>query len=134
MSRPSALADARAGVNPPTTPRFFDHPTLARGDDVPPTRSHIRRTAEAYLERYPDERRSLAGLLSVLDSNDDPCSRATLPGHVICSGRPALGTGRGGRRQAVGAGQAAWALRRRSAASASSASEARASRGCSGAQ
>lgn len=48
MSRPSALADARAGRNSPTTPRSFDHPTLSRGDDVPPTRSHIRTTAEAY--------------------------------------------------------------------------------------
>ncbi|MER5370914.1 NUDIX domain-containing protein [Streptomyces sp. NPDC002722] len=50
-----------------------------------PTRSHIRTTAEAYLDRYPDEREALAGLLSVLDSIDDPCSRATLPGHVTCS-------------------------------------------------
>ncbi|RPK60014.1 putative DHNTP pyrophosphohydrolase [Streptomyces sp. ADI95-17] len=85
MSRPSALADARAGRNSPTTPRSFDHPALSRGDDVPPTRSHIRTTAEAYLDRYPDEREALTGLLSVLDSIDDPCSRATLPGHVTCS-------------------------------------------------
>ena len=57
----------------------------SRGDDVPPARSHIRATAEAYLARHPHERESLAGLPALLDGGDDPCDRATLPGHVTCS-------------------------------------------------
>ncbi|MFI1436357.1 NUDIX hydrolase [Streptomyces lydicus] len=52
---------------------------------MPLARSHIRETAEAYLARHPDERESLAGLLSLLDGAADPASRATLPGHVTCS-------------------------------------------------
>ncbi|MGW1900301.1 NUDIX domain-containing protein [Streptomyces hirsutus] len=64
---------------------FLDRPTHSRGDDVPPTRSHIRATTEGYLARYPEEREVLAGLLSVLDGAANPSSRATLPGHVTCS-------------------------------------------------
>ncbi|MFF8902869.1 NUDIX domain-containing protein [Streptomyces lydicus] len=52
---------------------------------MPLARSHIRETAEAYLARHPDERESLAGLLSLLDGAADPAGRATLPGHVTCS-------------------------------------------------
>ncbi|MFB8206422.1 NUDIX domain-containing protein [Streptomyces sp. NPDC056010] len=52
---------------------------------MPLTRSHIRRTTEAYLVRHPHERESLAGLLSLLDGPDDPADRATLPAHVTCS-------------------------------------------------
>ncbi|MFJ3212772.1 NUDIX hydrolase [Streptomyces flaveolus] len=52
---------------------------------MPLTRSHIRKTAEAYLARHPHERESLAGLLALLDGTDDPADRATLPGHVTCS-------------------------------------------------
>ena len=52
---------------------------------MPPTRSHIRVTVEAYLARHAHERKTLTGLLSVLDGADDPTSRATLPGHVTCS-------------------------------------------------
>ncbi|MFG3589454.1 NUDIX domain-containing protein [Streptomyces sp. NPDC047990] len=49
------------------------------------TRSHIRTAAKAYLARHPHERESLAGLMSLLGSADDPADRATLPGHVTCS-------------------------------------------------
>ncbi|MFF2205223.1 NUDIX domain-containing protein [Streptomyces sp. NPDC058145] len=52
---------------------------------MPLPRSHIRRTAEAYLTRHPHERDCLAGLMSLLDGADDPADRATLPGHVTCS-------------------------------------------------
>ncbi|WP_329453372.1 NUDIX domain-containing protein (plasmid) [Streptomyces sp. NBC_01724] len=52
---------------------------------MPPTRSHIRATVEAYLARHPHEREALAGLPAVLDGTGDPSSRATLPGHVTCS-------------------------------------------------
>ncbi|MFF9352070.1 hypothetical protein [Streptomyces sp. NPDC014734] len=83
MSRPGARADARAGVNSSTTPRFFDHPAPSRGDDAPPARSRVRATAEAYPARGPEERGALVGLPSVLDS-DNPCSRAAPPGHITC--------------------------------------------------
>ncbi|MFH7340489.1 NUDIX domain-containing protein [Streptomyces sp. KHY 26] len=52
---------------------------------MPPTRSHIRTTTEAYLDRHPDERDALAGLLALLDGPDEPTSRATLPSHITCS-------------------------------------------------
>ncbi|WP_073763783.1 NUDIX domain-containing protein [Streptomyces sp. CB02923] len=52
---------------------------------MPPTRSHIRATVEAYLARHPDERAALAGLLSVVDGSDDPYHRSTMPCHVTCS-------------------------------------------------
>ncbi|MFG2129695.1 NUDIX hydrolase [Streptomyces sp. NPDC048751] len=52
---------------------------------MPLTCSHIRATAEAYLARHPNERESLAGLLSLLEGADAPASRATLLGHVTCS-------------------------------------------------
>ncbi|UNS99705.1 NUDIX domain-containing protein [Streptomyces tubbatahanensis] len=51
---------------------------------MPPSRSHIRTTVEAYLERHPDERYALTALLTALDRPADPTSRATLPGHVTC--------------------------------------------------
>ncbi|MFB6673091.1 NUDIX domain-containing protein [Streptomyces sp. NPDC056390] len=52
---------------------------------MPPTRSHIRATAEAYLARHPHEGEALAGLPALLDGADDPCHRATWPAHVTCS-------------------------------------------------
>ncbi|OIJ90442.1 NUDIX domain-containing protein [Streptomyces colonosanans] len=52
---------------------------------MPPTRTHIRSTVEAYLARHPHERTALAGLSAVLDGPGDPCSRTALPGHVTCS-------------------------------------------------
>ncbi|MFF9060822.1 NUDIX domain-containing protein [Streptomyces sp. NPDC014882] len=52
---------------------------------MPLSRSHIRTTAEAYLARHPHEQDSLAGLLSLLEADDHPADRATLPGHVTCS-------------------------------------------------
>ncbi|MEU2740654.1 hypothetical protein ABZ656_36255 [Streptomyces sp. NPDC007095] len=52
---------------------------------MPPTRSHIRQAVNAYLDRHPQERDALAGLLAALDGPADPCSRATLPGHITCS-------------------------------------------------
>ncbi|TGB08721.1 NUDIX hydrolase [Streptomyces sp. MZ04] len=52
---------------------------------MPLTRSDIRRTAEKYLARHPEERAALAGLMTLLDGADDPADRATLPGHVTCS-------------------------------------------------
>lgn len=70
----------------PTATHSFDRHTPLRGDDVPPTRSHIRTTLEAYLGRHPHEREALAGLLAALDRPDEPTNRATLPGHITCSG------------------------------------------------
>jgi 8-oxo-dGTP pyrophosphatase MutT (NUDIX family) len=67
---------------PPNTHALFYN---SRGDDVPPSRSHIRATVEAYLGRHAEERAALTGLLAVLDGPGDPSSRATLPGHVTCS-------------------------------------------------
>ncbi|WP_079148054.1 NUDIX hydrolase [Streptomyces agglomeratus] len=52
---------------------------------MPPSRSHIRATIEAYLGRHAEEREALDGLLAVLDGNGEPSSRATLPHHVTCS-------------------------------------------------
>ncbi|GAX57850.1 NUDIX hydrolase [Streptomyces olivochromogenes] len=52
---------------------------------MPPTRSHIRQAVDAYLDRHPQERDALDGLLAALDGPADPCSRATLPGHITCS-------------------------------------------------
>ncbi|MGC4979445.1 NUDIX domain-containing protein [Streptomyces sp. DT193] len=52
---------------------------------MPPTRSHIRATIEAYLGRHAEEREALDGLPTVIDGTGDPSSRATLPGHVTCS-------------------------------------------------
>ncbi|MGW2689801.1 hypothetical protein ACWC6I_42445 [Streptomyces sp. NPDC001414] len=52
---------------------------------MPLSRSHIRRAAEAYLARHPHERGSLAGLLSLLEGDDHPADRSTLPGHVTYS-------------------------------------------------
>ncbi|MBV1949095.1 MULTISPECIES: NUDIX hydrolase [unclassified Streptomyces] len=52
---------------------------------MPLSRSHIRKAAQVYLARHPHERDSLAGLLSLLEGDDHPADRATLPGHVTCS-------------------------------------------------
>ncbi|MFJ7305266.1 NUDIX domain-containing protein [Streptomyces sp. NPDC099088] len=52
---------------------------------MPPSRSHIRATVEAYLSRHAEERDNLNGLLAVLDGTGEPSSRATLPGHVTSS-------------------------------------------------
>ncbi|OIK28367.1 NUDIX domain-containing protein [Streptomyces malaysiense] len=52
---------------------------------MPPSRSHIRTTIEAYLARHPDERGALAGLLALLDGPAEPTSRSALPGHITCS-------------------------------------------------
>ncbi|MFJ9927923.1 ADP-ribose pyrophosphatase YjhB, NUDIX family [Streptomyces misionensis] len=52
---------------------------------MPPTRSHIRATTEAYLARHPRERDALSGLLALLDGPAEPTSRAALPGHITCS-------------------------------------------------
>ncbi|MEU0042939.1 NUDIX hydrolase [Streptomyces werraensis] len=52
---------------------------------MPPSLDHIRATAEAYLDRYPDERDVLTALLAALDGEDDPTSRKTFPTHVTCS-------------------------------------------------
>ncbi|WUC84034.1 NUDIX domain-containing protein [Streptomyces sp. NBC_00536] len=52
---------------------------------MPPSHTHIRKTAEAYLSHHPAERDALAGLLSALDQPDDATSQSTLPGHVTCS-------------------------------------------------
>ncbi|TRV80935.1 NUDIX domain-containing protein [Streptomyces sp. 130] len=52
---------------------------------MPPSRSDIRDTIQTYLSRHAGERPSLEGLLAVLDSTEEPTSRATLPGHLTCS-------------------------------------------------
>ncbi|NIY65523.1 NUDIX hydrolase [Streptomyces malaysiensis] len=52
---------------------------------MPPSRSHIRSTIEAYLARHPGERAGLGTLLAALGRPADPTSRTTLPGHITCS-------------------------------------------------
>ncbi|MFF3691436.1 NUDIX domain-containing protein [Streptomyces sp. NPDC002187] len=51
----------------------------------PTTRSAIRRTVEAYLDRHRRERDALAGLLANLHGPAGPTSRTRLPGHITCS-------------------------------------------------
>ncbi|MFJ9411422.1 NUDIX hydrolase [Streptomyces sp. NPDC101393] len=51
---------------------------------MPPSRSLIRSTVEAYLPRHPDERSGPDALLTTLDHPADPTSRTALPGHVTC--------------------------------------------------
>ncbi|MEU6573533.1 NUDIX domain-containing protein [Streptomyces sp. NPDC046805] len=89
MSRTYAPSASSANMASAAATHSFDHPTprstLSRGDDVPPTRSHIRAATEAYLARHLHEREALAGLLALLDGGDEPTSRATLPGHITCS-------------------------------------------------
>lgn len=60
-------------------------PAESEEPSVSPTHAGIRKTVEAYLGRYPDERDALSGLLSVLDGPRDLSSRTTMPGHVTCS-------------------------------------------------
>ncbi|MEU9190136.1 NUDIX domain-containing protein [Streptomyces sp. NPDC048484] len=71
--------------DPPLPPSTYALPHNPRGDHVPPSRSHIRATVEAYLGRHAEERETLQSLLAVLDGADEPSSRTTLPGHVTCS-------------------------------------------------
>ncbi|WUS95313.1 NUDIX hydrolase [Streptomyces sp. NBC_00708] len=52
---------------------------------MPLSRSHIRATVAAYLDRHAGEREALSELLRVLDGVAEPADRATLPGHVTCS-------------------------------------------------
>lgn len=49
-----------------------------------PSRSHIHTVTMRYLDRHPEEREALSGLLLVLGGPGDPSGRATLPGHVTC--------------------------------------------------
>lgn len=82
-ARPTEAAAPRSGTPLP----FSTHspPSNLRGDRVLPSRAHIRATVEAYLSRHSEERDTLDGLLAVLDSTEEPSSRASLPGHVTCS-------------------------------------------------
>ncbi|MER5893331.1 NUDIX domain-containing protein [Streptomyces sp. NPDC001876] len=52
---------------------------------MPPSISHIRTVATAYLDRHPGERDALAGLLAALDAGAEPTNRTTLPAHITCS-------------------------------------------------
>ncbi|WP_030253027.1 NUDIX domain-containing protein [Streptomyces violens] len=52
---------------------------------MPPSRSLIRDTVEAYLVRHPNERTALTPLLKALAHPADPTSRTAFPGHVTCS-------------------------------------------------
>ncbi|MEU6011456.1 NUDIX domain-containing protein [Streptomyces sp. NPDC047453] len=85
----TAPGPERSSAGPPSgaplPPRTYFLPSNIRGDHVPPSRSHIRATVEAYLSRHAEERGALGGLLAVLDGTEGPSSRATLPGHVTCS-------------------------------------------------
>ncbi|MER5430277.1 NUDIX domain-containing protein [Streptomyces sp. NPDC002588] len=74
-------------TNPDTAlpPVPYCLPSNVRGDHVPPSRSHIRATIEAYLSRHAEERDAPEGLLAALDGTGEPSSRAPLPGHVTCS-------------------------------------------------
>ncbi|MEU8913181.1 NUDIX domain-containing protein [Streptomyces nigrescens] len=51
---------------------------------IPPSRSYIHHTTEAYLRRHPEERKGLAPLLDALSHPEDPTSRKTYPGHITC--------------------------------------------------
>ncbi|MFC5664976.1 NUDIX domain-containing protein [Kitasatospora misakiensis] len=52
---------------------------------MPVARTHIHGLVQAYLERHPGERTALAPLLALLDADQEPTSRATLPAHITCS-------------------------------------------------
>jgi 8-oxo-dGTP pyrophosphatase MutT (NUDIX family) len=52
---------------------------------MPPSLSHIRTVVTAYLDRHPDERDALVGLLAALDAGAEPTNRTTLPAHITCS-------------------------------------------------
>ncbi|MFE0132370.1 NUDIX hydrolase [Streptomyces sp. NPDC059037] len=52
---------------------------------MPPSPDHVRRTAEAYLDRHPRERDGLAPLFATLAGAGDPTHRNTFPAHVTCS-------------------------------------------------
>lgn len=86
MSHTDTAPGRTAAVAAPAAPPGLPTPrsALSRGDDMPPTRSHIRTTTEAYLARHPQERDALAGLSALLDGPDEPTNRATLPGHITC--------------------------------------------------
>ncbi|MFD5514680.1 hypothetical protein [Streptomyces sp. NPDC127066] len=56
MSRRIATSASPAVTAPPTATDFSAPPTLSRGEDVPPTRPHIRATTEACPARHPQER------------------------------------------------------------------------------
>ncbi|MFF3501516.1 hypothetical protein [Streptomyces sp. NPDC003247] len=49
---------------------------------MPPSSSAIRKTVEAHIDRHPDQRDALAGLLAALDGPVDVPARTTLPEHV----------------------------------------------------
>ncbi|WP_369149020.1 NUDIX domain-containing protein [Streptomyces sp. R44] len=51
-----------------------------------PSRDHLYSTVGEYLARHPGERDTLSGLLTALAGEEDPTSRASLPGHITCSG------------------------------------------------
>lgn len=85
MSGPGTTPVRPAGATAPTVANLPDLIPPSRGDDVPPTRSHIRKTTETYLARHPHEQETLAGLLTLLDGADNSADRTTLPGHVTCS-------------------------------------------------
>ncbi|GAA5610452.1 hypothetical protein Spla01_01590 [Streptomyces platensis] len=51
---------------------------------MPPSRSYIHNTTEAYLGRHPEERERLTPLLDALSRPGDPTSRKTYPGHITC--------------------------------------------------
>lgn len=61
---------------------------------MPPSRSHIRSTIEAYLARHPGERADLDALLVALNRLTAPTSRTTLPGQMTCSAVVIDGTDR----------------------------------------
>lgn len=62
----------------PTATDFSAPPTLSRGDDMPPTRPHVRATTEAYPARHPHDRAAEApggplpfGLLDLGRQNEE---------------------------------------------------------------
>ncbi|MFF9315806.1 NUDIX domain-containing protein [Streptomyces sp. NPDC014748] len=61
VSRPGAITVRPATAAVDTTAGLPAPPPPSRGDDVPFTRSHVRKAADAYLARHPHERDSLAG-------------------------------------------------------------------------
>jgi len=52
---------------------------------MPPARSDISALVQMYLTRHPAERGAVEPLLTLLEEEQDPTSRATMPAHITCS-------------------------------------------------
>ncbi|MFE5589936.1 NUDIX domain-containing protein [Streptomyces sp. NPDC056549] len=77
-------ADGRVPTTRATTTSFVTTP--GPGTGTRPSHEHLRSTVAEYLARHPGERDALSGLLAALDGEEHPTHRASLPGHITCSG------------------------------------------------